>query len=123
VTLQPRCGTIGLEWQRRPRNLTAAETREIASYLWATGFFKDSGDAAAGRRVFAAKQCGACHNDHSNVTPKLVGKAFSGITMVSALWHCGPQMLEQTKARGIAWPRFEGAQMSDLIAFLNSDRQ
>jgi mono/diheme cytochrome c family protein len=116
-------------WNHRPRmaaaapQLTAAEMREIASYLWATGFFKDSGDAAAGRRVFAAKQCSVCHNDVSNVAPKLGGKTFSGITMVSALWHCGPKMLEQTKARGIAWPRFEGAQMSDLIAFLNPEKR
>jgi hypothetical protein len=42
--------------------------------------------------------------------------------MVSALWHHGPQMLDGMKVKGIAWPRFEGAQMSDLIAFLNSQR-
>jgi mono/diheme cytochrome c family protein len=38
-------------WNHRPRmaaaapQLTGAEMREIASYLWAAGFFRDSGDA------------------------------------------------------------------------------
>jgi hypothetical protein len=29
-------------------------------------------------------------------------------------------MLDQMKAKGIAWPRFEGNQMADLIAYLNT---
>ena len=29
-------------------------------------------------------------------------------------------VLDRMKAKGIPWPRFDGAQMSNLIAFLNS---
>jgi len=111
-------------WNHKPRmannapQLTAGEMGEIASYLWATGFFEDSGNAAAGGRVFSAKHCDACHNASSGV-PELNGKACSAIAMVSALWHHGPEMLDQMKAKGIPWPRFEGAEMSNLIAFLN----
>ena len=77
---------------------------------------------AAGRRVFAAKRCATCHEDASTGAPKLVGAGNSsnGASMVSVLWHHGPHMLDQMKQKGIAWPRFEGTQMSDLIAFLNS---
>ena len=111
-------------WNHQPRmeatasQLTAAEMRGIASYLWAPIFFQDSGDATAGRRVFVSKHCEDCHN----VAPNLNGRAFSEITMVSALWHYGPQMLDEMKVRGILWPRFEGKEMSNLIAFLNSQR-
>jgi len=52
-----------------------------------------------------------------------MGKTFNGATMVSALWHHGPRMLDQMKAKNISWPRFEGKQMSDLIAFLNSTKE
>ena len=100
--------------------LAASELLEIASYLWATPFFEDAGDGAAGRRVFSDKHCGACHKGASNGVPRLNGRAFSGITMVSALGRHDPEMLGQKNARAITWPRFEGAQMSDLIAFLNS---
>ena len=40
--------------------------------------------------------------------------------MVSVLWQHGPSMLDQMKTKGIAWPRFEGTQMADLIAYLNT---
>jgi ABC-type tungstate transport system permease subunit len=48
------------------------------------------------------------------------GDAFGGAAMVSALWLHGPDMLDQMKTKGIAWPRFEGTQMADLIAYLNT---
>jgi hypothetical protein len=31
-------------------------------------------------------------------------------------------MLEQMKKDGVPWPRFEGSQMGDLIAYLNSKK-
>jgi cytochrome c2 len=116
-------------WNHQPKMapaaplLTPTEMRGLASYLWATGFFQDSGDAVAGRRVFASKNCGTCHNDHSNAALNLNGRVFSGITLVSALWHHGPPILDQMKAKGFAWPQFEAREMSNLIAFLNSQRR
>jgi cytochrome c2 len=100
--------------------LTILEIREITSYLWAAQFFEDAGDPAAGRRVFTAKRCTACHEDAASGAPKLAGRTLSGVTMVSALWHHGPRMLDEMKAKNISWPPFEGAQMSNLIAFFNS---
>jgi hypothetical protein len=31
-------------------------------------------------------------------------------------------MLEQMKQQGVQWPRFEGMQMADLIAYLNAKK-
>jgi cytochrome c2 len=106
----------------KPAKLEAGEMRELLGYLWAGQFFQDSGNVAAGRRVFASKRCVACHENSTGGAPKLTGagRSLSGALMVSVLWHHGPQMLEQMKGKGIGWPRFEGTQMSDLIAFLNS---
>jgi mono/diheme cytochrome c family protein len=115
-------------WDHAPRmaqpppQLEPAEMREIISYLWAGQFFEDSGKAAAGERQFAAKRCTVCHNDPSSGAPALpaAGRSFSGATMVSALWRHGPRMLDQMNAKHISWPRFDGRQMADLIAYLNS---
>jgi cytochrome c2 len=104
----------------QPAHFNPGEMRELLSYLWARQFFEDSGDAGRGKRVFAMKRCETCHGDSSSGAPKLTGGAFSGITMVSALWHHGPRMLEQMNSKGVRWPRFERREMSDLIAFLNS---
>jgi mono/diheme cytochrome c family protein len=104
----------------QPAHFNPGEMRELLSYLWARQFFEDSGDAGRGKRVFAVKHCAECHGDPSTGAPKLTGGAFTGITMVSALWHHGPRMLEQMKSKGVRWPRFDGREMSDLIAYLNS---
>ena len=104
-----------------PVPLSLDEMREIVSYLWTDQFFEDQGSPAAGERVFASKRCAVCHNDPSSGAPKLAGsgRSYSAATMVSALWHHGPQMLDQMKTKGIAWPRFDGPQMANLIAYLN----
>ncbi len=107
-----------------PPSLTVDEMREITSFLWARNFFEGAGSASAGARVFTNKRCASCHNDPSSGAPQLTGagRTYTGAVMVSALWHHGPRMLEQMKARNIAWPRFENNDMGNLIAYLNSGR-
>jgi mono/diheme cytochrome c family protein len=113
-------------WDHAPRmkvqpvHFNPGEMRELLSYLWARQFFEDAGDAGRGKRIFTVKHCETCHGDASTGAPKLTGGSFSGITMVSALWHHGPRMLEQMTGKGIRWPRFDRREMSDLIAYLNS---
>jgi mono/diheme cytochrome c family protein len=105
-----------------PPSLTVDEMRELASFLWAGQFFQDSGSVSAGRKVFAQKQCVTCHENDKSGAPKLSTSsgAFSGSAMVAALWHHGPQMQEMMRAKNIPWPRFDGTEMADLIAYLNS---
>ena len=103
-----------------PPQLTLDEMSELVSYLWAGQFFRDEGDAGAGERLFASKGCATCHEDAGGGGPRLTGKSFTAAMMVSALWHHGPAMLQQMRTKSIAWPRFEGQQMSNLLAYLNS---
>lgn len=115
-------------WNHAPRmgvpaaSLDLEEMRDVTSFLWAQQFFRGSGDAAAGKRVFLKKHCVTCHEDASSGARKLSGRQepVTGAAMVSALWRHGPQMLSQIKDKGIPWPRFDGAEMSNLIAYLNS---
>lgn len=117
-------------WNHAPR-MTAAtptlsedEMRKIVSYVWALQFFQPQGNAGRGKRVFAAKGCANCHNDASSGAPNLTSLkgSFSDITMITVLWQHGPRMLERMNERKIQWPRFEGGQMKDLIAYLNSQQ-
>jgi mono/diheme cytochrome c family protein len=105
-----------------PAKFAPGEMKNLFGYLWAQQFFEDAGAALAGRRVFLSKKCAACHEDTSKA-PKLErAGGFNGATMVSALWRHGPSMLSQMKKQGMAWPRFEGSQMADLIVYLNSKK-
>ena len=111
-------------WNHQPRMspnppaFTPDEMRELISFLWAGQFFTGDGTPAAGARVFTAKHCASCHNDKTGAF-KLAGQ-FTAATMVSALWHHGPQMQEQMKSRHMPWPRFGGQDMANLIAYLNT---
>ena len=121
-------------WEHEPRMpaapaLSLEDMREIVSYLWAEQFFEDAASPTDGARVFVAKRCATCHNDasHNNASgaPNLAGtgRPFNATTIVSVLWRHGPQMLDQMKAKGLAWPRFEGQDMANLIAYLNSQNK
>ncbi|MGP0071916.1 MAG: c-type cytochrome [Bryobacteraceae bacterium] len=104
--------------------LAPGQMRDLVSAFWATKFFTNSGHPESGSRVFAAKNCTVCHNDASSGAPRLpaAGRQFSGASMVSVLWRHGPRMLDLMKSKGLEWPRFDGAQMADLIAYLNSGK-
>ncbi len=105
-----------------PVRFAPDEMRDLLGYLWAQQFFKDTGVAAVGRRVFTTKRCASCH-ENAGKAPRLAGAGnFNGATMVSALWRHGPSMLEHMKQEGAPWPRFDGSQMADLIAYLNTKK-
>jgi mono/diheme cytochrome c family protein len=96
-----------------PPQLGLGELRQIVSQLWSQTILQDSGSAADGKKVFAAKNCGACH-------PASRGGTFSPIAMISILWRHGPRMLQEMEAKKLPWPKLTGRQMSDLIAYLNA---
>jgi len=105
-----------------PPVLSPDEMRQILGYVWERQYFSGNGDAGRGKKVFADKNCAACHNQPGGVAPSLAkGKnAYSDVTIVSALWQHGPRMLETMGQKKLPWPRFETQQMADLIAYLNS---
>jgi cytochrome c2 len=108
----------------KPVELAPGEMQDLLDYLWARQFFQgtgdDKGDPAAGRRVFEGKRCATCHRGGA---PQIEGASFTASGMVSALWQHGPRMWQQMRSKGVAWPRFEGTQMQDLLAFLSSGGQ
>ena len=108
--------------KQEPPKLSQDEMRQILGYIWERQYFRGTGDAARGQKVFAEKGCAGCHNDPASGAPRL-GKrpdGYSDITMISVLWQHGPQMLDRMTQRGVAWPRFNAGQMGDLIAYLGS---
>ena len=94
------------------------EMRRIVGYLWSVQFFDPKGNAGAGKRVFEQKHCATCHT--SGPAPKIAGGDIHSFQMVSALWAHGPNMLDEMRKKKVEWPRFRDAEMSNLVAFLNS---
>ena len=107
--------------REQAKELTADEVREILAYAWAQQFFQPKGNTAKGGKLFAA-QCGSCHNDRSSGAPDLMAKkgTFNSVTMLSALWRHGPQMIEKMENQHKVWPVLNAADMGNLISFLGS---
>jgi cytochrome c551/c552 len=68
-----------------PAPLAPGEMQTLVSSFWADKFFEDAGRPGPGAKVFAAKKCGACHQNASSGAPQLpiAGRAFSAADMVS----------------------------------------
>ena len=102
--------------------LSVEDMRKLTGYLWSIYYFDQRGDAEHGRRLFRRKHCDACHAAPRRDAPPLNEgeKVLSSSWMISALCRRGPVMVERVKNSGIGWPRFQGEQMADLLAYLNS---
>lgn len=116
-------------WNHAPRMmqppppLTQDEMRQLLSFLWMRQFVYPGGDIPHGKQVFQERKCADCHAGGTHGAPQLPGQArkYSEVSIISALWRHGPQMLHRMKEAGIGWPQFRNAQeVADLIAYLNS---
>jgi cytochrome c2 len=108
--------------QQTPPTFSQDEMRELLSYLWMRQLVYPGGTAAEGEKVFAAQHCATCHAGGKHGARQLPGQAtkYSEVTIISALWRHGPQMLRRMKQAGISWPMFKSPQqVADLIAYLN----
>lgn len=107
----------------QPPTLTEEEMRQLLSFLWMRQFVYPGGSIATGKKIFETRKCATCHLGGTNGAPQLPGQAhkYSEVTIISALWHHGPQMLARMQQAHIAWPMFGSPQeVADLIAYLNS---
>ena len=104
-----------------PAPLTYEEMRRVVGYLVSTQFFEERGDLEQGKKVFASKHCGACHDDPSSGAPGRPGLAgrMTSFEMAAALWKHGPEMLNRMRLKKISWPRFDRTEMADLGAYLH----
>ena len=101
-------------WNHAPRMiqppplLTQGEMRQLLSYLWMRQFVYPAASAVRGKPVFKQKHCSDCRAAGSHGAPPLPGQArkYSEVTIISALWRHGPQMLTRMRQAHIAWPRF-----------------
>lgn len=106
------------------------EMADIQAYIRRTSALRDRRvvylqppDPAKGKRLFETKVCIRCHGPDGRGTsfgPNLhaatVRLRVSEIAGV--LWNHSFQMSAAMQARGFAFPRFQGTEMADIIAFL-----
>ncbi|HWO89445.1 MAG TPA: c-type cytochrome, partial [Gemmatimonadales bacterium] len=85
--------------------------------------FLEPPDPDRGRLLFVSKGCANCHGragrgsqwgpDLRSATVRLRMSEIAGV-----LWNHSFEMSAAMQARGVSFPRFEGSEMADVIAFL-----
>jgi cytochrome c len=126
-------GYIAAMWNHAPEmkrrggstpKLGTGQMPDLIAFLFSQRYFLESGDVERGKKVYEAKSCATCHElrrnqtGASDLTKKL--EAYSPILLTSAAWGHGSSMMQAMKQQGIVWPEFQGREMADLIAFMNS---
>ncbi|MBI2537571.1 MAG: cytochrome c [Gemmatimonadetes bacterium] len=79
--------------------------------------------AANGARLFSSKGCDRCHGPAGRGTEfgpdlRMATSRLRVSEIAGVLWNHSFQMSAAMRARGFAFPQFQGAEMADVIAFL-----
>jgi mono/diheme cytochrome c family protein len=119
--MQGRMDALGIE---RP-HLSADEMADLVLFLFTVHYSEASGDTEAGRDLFVERRCIMCHQVGGVggvAGPDLDrGVEFDSPSQVAAaMWNHGPAMAESMRSRGIERGTFTGAELVDLLAYINS---
>jgi len=106
-------------------NLTEQDSADLFAYFYSLRYFEAPGDGGRGKAVFHAKQCAVCHATGSETAKE--GPAVetwpaveNPVELARAMWNHAPRMFPKMKERGMAWPTFNGTEMTDLTVYLSS---
>lgn len=106
--------------------LTREEMASLFAYLYTARYVDEPGDGERGRRLFETKGCIRCHSLHGEggkVAPDLstVTGAYTPIAWTQTMWNHAPAMEAGMEQLGLNWPKFEGKEMNDLLAYIREN--
>jgi mono/diheme cytochrome c family protein len=108
--------------------LTGQDVADISAYLrqaaaGTTEIRMSPGNPAKGKALFDEKRCSKCHLGEAGakrIQTGLIPIALKkGVTEVATMmWNHGGAMMERMKKESVDWPKFDGNEMADLIAYI-----
>ena len=96
------------------------EMSDLIVFLYSLNYLDKPGDAAKGEIIFAQKKCIECHFKTEENKQKLLGaiKSINTTQFGSELWNHTSTMEAAMVTQGVPWPEMTGAQLRDVLAFL-----
>jgi cytochrome c2 len=102
--------------------LSQWEMADLFAFLYTNRYMDEPGNERQGAHLFAAKGCSRCHGlrgEEGKIGPNL---SMSGmetpILWAQAMWNHAPAMEEAMQKLGLQWPKLEGREMNDLLAYV-----
>lgn len=117
-----------LDMKIQPPTLTSHEMANLVAFLTAYRYYLtevgQAANPAAGKAVFAEKGCARCHGagawDKPGPDLSRYRGRFSAIFLAQTMWNHGGEMASVMQRQGVPWPKFQGREMGDLLAFLQT---
>lgn len=116
--------------EMKPPKLTTEEMNDLVTFLYFLQYIDEPGDAKIGRALFSEKGCAQCHSltaDQEGKVPLVGEKAkvalSTPLAVVTAMWNHAPRMQMVAESRNLFWPKFEGHEMADLVAYIFSESE
>ncbi len=105
--------------------MDASEAGDLIGFLFTLDYFDLPGDVEAGKVLYTEKKCAVCHRigDYGgDAGPELdhLSQYASPILVAASMWNHSARMSEAMELRRVERPNFEGTQILDLIAYLES---
>lgn len=118
-------------WERmrnekvRYPELNYEEIAHLFAYLYTARYVDEPGDELRGQRLFESKGCAVCHGlrgEGGTVGPDLssVSDKETPIAWTQAMWNHAPVMQAEAAKLGMPWPRFDGSEMNDMLAYIRT---
>ncbi len=106
---------------------TGEEMANLFAYLYSSCYAEESGDPARGERLFSQKSCIRCHSTDGTggkEGPALrnLGPVDTPIFWAQRMWNHASAMERHMRQFNISWPRFDGDEMDDLLAYVRKER-
>jgi len=105
--------------------LTVQSSADLFAYFISTRYFEHPGDAARGKRTFAAQHCADCHgittSPVSGAPPVAQWESLSdSLVLAQQMWNHGPKMREAFAARKLPWSRLTSQELTDMLVYLQN---
>ncbi len=106
--------------------ISAGEMGDLMAYLQADAKRDPRPDLVKGRAALVKKGCLKCHSlrrEGGPVKPDLAARRSdygSAAAWAAAMWTHTPRMAEMASRQGLAYPRFTGDEMTNLVGLLRS---
>lgn len=103
--------------------LDTAQAGDLFAYFQSIRYFDKPGDAARGRRVFAASRCAECHGRskalYGGAPPIASWKAAAApIVFAQQMWNHYPQMESAMAKQKIKWNPITAQELTDILVYV-----
>ncbi|HEY1242437.1 MAG TPA: c-type cytochrome [Bryobacteraceae bacterium] len=108
-----------------PPRLTPEQASDLFAYFVSARYFERRGDAARGKRIFAARHCAECHgiaaSNAVGAPPVAKWESLADpAALAQQMWNHGARMREEFARKKLAYPQLTAQELTDMLVYLQN---